>query len=136
MFVPDEPLRILSMMMQVSMFDLSWIGWTSAFSLRGWQAVKEMPASASLPLPSVHLPKRTHVCGAAQLEIMETDVDSCPWRDEYVTVLPDIRGGHLTVPDTPDQEHGAQRGGGGRPALEGQHPVPASGGRETDRGVL
>ena len=60
--------------------------------------VKEMPVSASLPPPSVHLPKRPHVCSAAQLELMEADVDSCPWRDEYVTVPPDVRDGHRTVP--------------------------------------
>ena len=45
-------------------------------------AVKEMPASASLPPPSVHLPKHPHACSAAQLEIMEADAAPCPWRDE------------------------------------------------------
>ena len=32
---------------------------------------------------------------------METDVDSCPWRDEYVTELPEIRDGYLQVPTGP-----------------------------------
>ena len=35
------------------------------------------------------------------LKVMGPDVDSCPWRDECVTVLSNIRDGHLTVPDVP-----------------------------------
>lgn len=35
MAVPDEPARILSMVMHVSMFDLFWIGWVPDCRLCG-----------------------------------------------------------------------------------------------------
>ena len=35
------------------------------------------------------------------LRIMETDVDSAPWRDELVTVTPTIKDGWLYPPNEP-----------------------------------
>ena len=35
------------------------------------------------------------------LRIMETDVDRGPWDEELFTVAPEIRDGHLRLPDTP-----------------------------------
>jgi L-alanine-DL-glutamate epimerase-like enolase superfamily enzyme len=43
-----------------------------------------------------------HLCAAVpNLRIMETDVDRGPWDDQLFTVAPDIRQGHLHLPDTP-----------------------------------
>ena len=43
-----------------------------------------------------------HLCAAVtNLRIMETDVDRGPWDDELFTAAPDIRDGHLHLPDTP-----------------------------------
>ena len=33
--------------------------------------------------------------------MMETDVDSAPWRDEIVTALPEIADGHMRIPTAP-----------------------------------
>jgi galactonate dehydratase len=35
------------------------------------------------------------------LKIMETDFDSAPWRDDIITVLPDIKNGVLSLPKKP-----------------------------------
>lgn len=35
------------------------------------------------------------------LKIMETDYDSAPWRDDIITVLPDIKNGMLALPKKP-----------------------------------
>ncbi len=35
------------------------------------------------------------------VRIMETDVDSSPWRDELTTAAPELSGGYMTIPDGP-----------------------------------
>jgi L-alanine-DL-glutamate epimerase-like enolase superfamily enzyme len=43
-----------------------------------------------------------HVCAVVpNLRIMEIDPDTVPWYDELVTVKPDIRDGHLSLPTGP-----------------------------------
>ena len=43
-----------------------------------------------------------HLCAAVpNLRIMETDVDRGPWDGELFTAAPEIRDGHLRLPDTP-----------------------------------
>ncbi len=43
-----------------------------------------------------------HLCAAVpNMRIMETDIDRLPWDAELFTAEPDIRDGHLHLPDTP-----------------------------------
>lgn len=43
-----------------------------------------------------------HFCAVVpNLRIMETDPDVVPWHDDLVTVKPDIKDGHLTLPTGP-----------------------------------
>ena len=35
------------------------------------------------------------------LRIMEIDIDSAPWRDEFVTSVPVIEDGELVLPEAP-----------------------------------
>ena len=37
----------------------------------------------------------------SNVRIMESDVDSAPWRDELTTVLPDIKDGYMDIPQEP-----------------------------------
>ncbi|HCV28545.1 MAG TPA: mandelate racemase/muconate lactonizing enzyme family protein [Dehalococcoidia bacterium] len=37
----------------------------------------------------------------SNVRIMESDVDSAPWRDELTTVLPEIKDGYMTIPTGP-----------------------------------
>ena len=40
-----------------------------------------------------------HLCAAMpNFRIMEIDIDDVPWKDELVTVKPDIAAGYMTIP--------------------------------------
>ena len=40
-----------------------------------------------------------HLCASVpNVKIMETDVDSVPWRDDIITELPDIKDGYINLP--------------------------------------
>ncbi|MBT4072896.1 MAG: hypothetical protein HOE75_04375, partial [Chloroflexi bacterium] len=41
------------------------------------------------------------VASVSNVRIMESDVDSAPWRDELTTSLPEIKDGYMTVPTGP-----------------------------------
>jgi len=45
---------------------------------------------------SLHL-----TAAVSNVRIMETDVDSAPWRDELTTVLPEIKDGYMAIPQGP-----------------------------------
>lgn len=43
-----------------------------------------------------------HFCASIpNFRIMEIDIDSCPWRDEFVTAVPQIENGELLLPTAP-----------------------------------
>jgi galactonate dehydratase len=43
-----------------------------------------------------------HLCTSVpNVKIMETDVDSVPWRDDIITELPDIKDGYINLPKKP-----------------------------------
>ena len=43
-----------------------------------------------------------HLCAAVpNFRIMEIDIDDVPWKDDIVTVVPEIENGQLRVPDAP-----------------------------------
>lgn len=43
-----------------------------------------------------------HFCASIpNFRIMEIDIDSCPWRDEFVTAVPQIEDGELVLPTAP-----------------------------------
>lgn len=43
-----------------------------------------------------------HFCASIpNFRIMEIDIDSCPWRDEFVTAVPQIENGELVLPTAP-----------------------------------
>jgi L-alanine-DL-glutamate epimerase-like enolase superfamily enzyme len=43
-----------------------------------------------------------HFCASIpNFRIMEIDIDSCPWRDEFVTAVPQIENGEIMLPSAP-----------------------------------
>ena len=43
-----------------------------------------------------------HFCAAIpNFRIMEIDIDSCPWRDEFVSAPPMIENGEMVLPTGP-----------------------------------
>jgi L-alanine-DL-glutamate epimerase-like enolase superfamily enzyme len=44
----------------------------------------------------------SHLCASVpNVKIMETDVDSVPWRDDIISELPQIENGHMMLPRRP-----------------------------------
>ncbi|MDP6821890.1 MAG: enolase C-terminal domain-like protein, partial [Dehalococcoidia bacterium] len=41
------------------------------------------------------------VASVSNVRIMESDVDSAPWRDEITTNVPEIKDGYMTIPTEP-----------------------------------
>ncbi len=88
--------------MDVVMFDLPWAGMGVCLQIARQADVQGMPVAPHNYYSHLSTFQNAHMCAVLpNLKIMETDVDSCPWRDEYVTQLPDIRDGYLQVPDRP-----------------------------------
>lgn len=88
--------------MDIAMFDLPWTGMAQSLQIARQAAVCEMPVAPHNYYSHLATFQNAHLCAVIpNLKIMETDVDACPWRDEYVTALPDIRDGYLHVPEGP-----------------------------------
>ncbi len=88
--------------MDVAMFDLPWTGLGQSLQIARQAALREIEVAPHNYYSHLSTFQNAHLCAVLpNLKIMETDVDSCPWRDEYVTELPEIRDGYLQVPTGP-----------------------------------
>ncbi len=88
--------------MDVAMFDLPWAGMAVCLHIAQQAHLQNMPVAPHNYYSHLATFQNAHLCAVLpNLMIMETDVDSCPWRDEYVTQLPDVREGYLQVPSAP-----------------------------------
>ena len=88
--------------MDVCMIDLPWNGYIES---RRIAALADMYETVTAPHNYYsHLSTfmNAHFCASIpNFKIMETDVDSVPWRDDITTELPDIRDGYLYLPKKP-----------------------------------
>ncbi len=88
--------------MDIAMFDLPWTGLGQSLQIAQQAAWREIQVAPHNYYSHLSTFQNAHLCAVLpNLKIMETDVDSCPWRDEYVTALPEIRNGYLQVPAAP-----------------------------------
>ncbi len=88
--------------MDVVMFDLPWAGMGVCLQIARQADVLDMPVAPHNYYSHLSTFQNAHMCAVLpNLKIMETDVDSCPWRDAYVTQLPQIQDGYLQVPAAP-----------------------------------
>ncbi len=88
--------------MDVAMFDLPWAGMGVCLQIARQAEVLDMPVAPHNYYSHMSTFQSVHLSAVLpNLKIMETDVDSCPWRDEYVTELPEIRHGYMQVPTAP-----------------------------------
>lgn len=88
--------------MDIAMFDLPWTGLGQSLQIAQQAALREIQVAPHNYYSHLSTFQNAHLCAVLpNLKIMETDVDSCPWRDEYVTALPEIRNGYLQVPTGP-----------------------------------
>ncbi len=88
--------------MDVPIIDVPWNGLGEAVKIAAMADVYEMnvaPHNFYGHLCTMH---SAHFCASIpNLRIMEIDIDSAPWRDEFVTVVPVIEDGELVLPTTP-----------------------------------
>ena len=88
--------------MDICMIDLPWNGYIES---RHIAALADMYETVTAPHNYYsHLSTfmNAHFCASIpNFKIMETDVDSVPWRDDITTELPDIRNGYLHLPTKP-----------------------------------
>ncbi len=88
--------------MDVAMIDLCWAGVSQGMRIAHQAASQEIPVAPHNLWSHLATFQAAHFCAALNnVQIMETDVDAAPWRDELVTELPEIVDGDLIVPDRP-----------------------------------
>jgi len=88
--------------MDIGMVDIPWTGFAQS------KAIVDLAESHDIVMAPhnyySHLSTfmAAHLCASSRcIQIMETDVDAAPWRDEFVTELPHIENGHMIIPDAP-----------------------------------
>jgi L-alanine-DL-glutamate epimerase-like enolase superfamily enzyme len=88
--------------MEVAIIDVLWNGLAESLMIAAMAEVYEVnvaPHNYYSHLASVMSAHFSAV--AANFRIMETDVDSIPWRDEFVTAVPVVENGEMLLPAGP-----------------------------------
>jgi L-alanine-DL-glutamate epimerase-like enolase superfamily enzyme len=88
--------------MDVVMVDVQWQGFSAA------KKVADLAESYELNIAphnyNGHLStfQSLNLCASvSNVKIMESDPEHTPWRDDLVTVLPEVKGGVMRVPEGP-----------------------------------
>lgn len=88
--------------MDVPIIDVPWNGLAESVKIAAMADAYEMnvaPHNFYGHLCTMH---SAHFCASIpNLRIMEIDIDSAPWRDEFVTAVPVIEDGELVLPTAP-----------------------------------
>ena len=82
--------------------DVQWQGFSQAKKVAELAEVYEMniaPHNYNSHLSSFQSLNLT--AAVSNVRIMESDVDSSPWRDEITTQVPEIENGFMTIPTGP-----------------------------------
>jgi L-alanine-DL-glutamate epimerase-like enolase superfamily enzyme len=88
--------------MDVCMIDLPWNGYIESRRIAALADMYETMVSPHNYYSHLSTFMSVHLCASVpNLKIMETDVDSVPWRDDIMTELPDIKDGYINLPKKP-----------------------------------
>ena len=88
--------------MDFAMVDVPWNGLTESRKIAALAEMHEINIAPHNYYSHLSTIMSAHLCASVpNVKIMETDVDSPPWRDDIVTELPDIRDGYLFLPKGP-----------------------------------
>ena len=88
--------------MDVAMIDVAWNGIAQSLHIAEMAAAHEVYVAPHNYYSHVSTFMCAHVAASvSNLRIMETDVDSAPWRDDLVTTTPTIDYGWMQTPTTP-----------------------------------
>ena len=88
--------------MDVCMIDLPWNGYIESRRIAALADMYEIMVSPHNYYSHLSTFMSAHLCASVpNVKIMETDVDSVPWRDDIITELPDIKDGYINLPKKP-----------------------------------
>ena len=88
--------------MDVAMIDVAWNGIAQSLHIAELAAAHEVHVAPHNYYSHISTFMCAHVAAAVgNLRIMETDVDSAPWRNDLVSVTPTIENGWMRLPDAP-----------------------------------
>lgn len=88
--------------MDVGMVDIPWTGFAQAKAIIDLAESHDIVMAPHNYYSHLSTFMAAHLCAATRcVQIMETDVDAAPWRDELFTEIPQIEDGYLVIPDSP-----------------------------------
>jgi len=88
--------------MDVAMVDVPWNGFTESRRIAALADMYEIMIAPHNYYSHLSTLMSAHLCASVpNVKIMETDVDSAPWRDDIISELPEIENGYLTLPKRP-----------------------------------
>jgi len=88
--------------MDIAMVDVPWNGFTESRRIAALADMYEIMIAPHNYYSHLSTLMSAHLCASVpNVKIMETDVDSAPWRDDIITELPDIKDGYLNLPKKP-----------------------------------
>ena len=88
--------------MDVAIVDVVWNGMAESFKIAAMADVYEVNCAPHNFYGHLSSVMSAHFCAAIpNFRIMEIDIDSIPWRDEFVTAVPQIEAGQMILPTGP-----------------------------------
>jgi len=88
--------------MDFCMIDLPWNGFIESRRIAALADMYETLVAPHNYYSHLSTFMSAHLCASVpNVKIMETDVDSVPWRDDIITELPDIKNGYMNLPRKP-----------------------------------
>ena len=88
--------------MDVAIIDVPWNGIWQGLKIAAMAEAYEVNVAPHNFYGHLSTLMSAHLCAAVpNFRIMEIDIDDVPWKDDIVTVVPEIENGQLRVPDAP-----------------------------------
>lgn len=86
----------------VAIVDVPWNGLAESIKIANMAEIYEVNCAPHNFYGHLCSAMSAHFCASIpNFRIMETDVDAIPWRDEFVTAVPQIENGELVLPTGP-----------------------------------
>jgi len=88
--------------MDVAIIDVPWNGIWTSYKIAAMAEAYEINCAPHNFYGHLSTMMSAHLCAAIpNFRIMEIDIDDVPWKDDLVTVVPEIEGGYLQIPTNP-----------------------------------
>ena len=88
--------------MDVAIIDIPWNGAWEGLKIAAMAEAFEVNCAPHNFYGHLSTVMSAHFCAAIpNFRVMEIDIDDVPWKDDLVTVVPEIEDGHLVVPSGP-----------------------------------